>query len=226
MSKPIRALVLAAAVSAASMSHAVFLTQNTSQSIVAGSVACWNGVATGENSYSRGYTLASFGITQPFNVSSVQFGVELATGGGGSGSQVATVNIYDGFTVSGATLTYGSLLNSVNTSVADGSLFMHTVGITGTVTTGLLAVEVFIADSIGGDGDVFFIGSNSLGESAPSYIRAPACGISTNTSLSSIGFPGQHQLINVNGAAVPEPASLAVLGLGAVAVLRRRRRQS
>src|SRR6185436_1773755 len=49
----------------------------------------------------------------------------------------------------------------------------------------------------------FFIGSNNLGQSGPSYISAASCGIANPTNLASIGFPNMHIVMNVLGACGP-----------------------
>jgi len=55
------------------------------------------------------------------------------------------------------------------------------------------------------DGNSFFIGSNNLGETDPSYIMAPTCGITEPTLISAVGFPNNHYVINVNAdPVVPE----------------------
>lgn len=221
-----RILAISSVLGISVAANAVVITQSVSQTLVAGSVSCNSGGITSDNGYSRGFTLASHGITQPFQVSAVQFGVEQATAGAGNGGQQAvTVNIYDGFTTSGSTLTYGALAGTTTGMVADGSLFMQTMNVNGLITSGLLAVEIFVADSTGagGDGDSFFIGSNALGQTGPGYIRSIGCGLPNNTQLGAIGFPNMHMVINVEGTAVPEPASMAVLGAGALALIRRRR---
>jgi|CXWL01.1.fsa_nt_gi hypothetical protein len=216
--------ITAVFVGSIAMANAVVLTQNTSQTIVAGSVACHAGGVTSDNGYSRGYTLSAHGIFTAFNVTAVQFGVEVATAGAsGGGFQSMTVNIYDGFTIVGGNLVFGSLAGTAVTSVANGSLFMQNVAISGTINSGLLAVEVDVPNSIGGDGDSFFIGSNGLGQTGPSYLRSVGCGVPNNAPLSALGFPNQHDIINVEGTAVPEPASMAALSLGALALIRRRR---
>ncbi|MGB5849364.1 MAG: hypothetical protein WBH40_12800, partial [Ignavibacteriaceae bacterium] len=70
----------------------VTITHSATQSIVAGSVACAAAGLHADNSYWRSFVLADFGITNDFNVITVEIGVETATGAGGT--QPITVNLY------------------------------------------------------------------------------------------------------------------------------------
>jgi hypothetical protein len=45
----------------------------------------------------------------------------------------------------------------------------------------------------------FLIGSNNMGQTAPSYLAAPACGITQPTPFAAIGFSGVHIVMNVTG---------------------------
>jgi hypothetical protein len=45
----------------------------------------------------------------------------------------------------------------------------------------------------------FFMGANSLGQSAPSYITATDCGVSDPLDLAAVGFPNSHLVLVVNG---------------------------
>lgn len=49
----------------------------------------------------------------------------------------------------------------------------------------------------GGDGGLLALGCNSLGETAPTYIRAPACGAPDFLPLSSIGFGNRHLVMTL-----------------------------
>jgi hypothetical protein len=63
-----------------------------------------------------------------------------------------------------------------------------------------IVVELFVASrnpDEGGDGGAIFLGSNNLGESAPSYVRAPSCGAADFLPYGSLGFPGVHLLMAV-----------------------------
>jgi hypothetical protein len=61
-----------------------------------------------------------------------------------------------------------------------------------------LVVEIRVPD--GEDsGDGFTIGANDDGQSAPAFIRAPACGDEQPSDISQIGFPDVHIPIEVSG---------------------------
>src|SRR5207249_5151817 len=70
------------------------ITQSLSQEIISGnSVACNNGTATAQNSYWRAFDMTTFTGGAQYDVTSVSFGIENASSGGGMGQPV-TVNLY------------------------------------------------------------------------------------------------------------------------------------
>ena len=166
--------------------------------LVAGSVACNAGGLHTDNSYYRAFTLTAFGINNLFNVSSVQIGIEQATST--SGSQSITCNLYTG--APGFPTGYPGSFTLIGTStvtITPQNLTLYTFNVTGAVPVGQqLVVEIFTPD---GQtlGNGFFIGSNSAGQTAPSYIAATACAISAPTDLAAIGFPNMHVIMSVTG---------------------------
>lgn len=83
----------------------VTITHSASQSIVTNnSVSCNAGGLHTDNSYLRQFDLNAFGITDTYNVTQVEIGVEQAVGAGGS--QPITVNFYTKINPAGA-LTLG-----------------------------------------------------------------------------------------------------------------------
>lgn len=214
------AIVFAALVGATGSASAVNISHSASLVPTTGSVSCNAGGVTAENSYYRTFNLASFGITDPFNISSVQIGVESALAGGGGSDQPLTMNIYNTTTLGAL----GSPIASANYSVSDQSLTLLSLPISASILTGEFTVEIFVADAIAnGAGHRFFIGSNADGQTAPSFIRAPSCGITSPFDLAGIGFPNMHIVMNVVGEAVPSPSAAALLGLGGLMAARRRR---
>jgi hypothetical protein len=172
------------------------------------SVACINAAAQhADNAYLREFTLTNFGISNAFAVSEVQFGVELAQAGSG-GSQPIRVRLYRKNNPSGA-LTYSNLTSiaTANVNIPNQSLSRYTVPIAGTAPAGsVLVVEVYTPNGQAA-GHKFFIGSNSAGQTGPSYIAAATCGIPQPVTTGSIGSPNMHIVINVTGtttAAAPE----------------------
>jgi HYR domain-containing protein/carboxypeptidase family protein len=197
------------------------ITQSSSQAITAlNSVSCNNGIGHTDNSYWRAFTLSSFGINGAFDVQSVDIGVEEASSGGAAsssaphiskgskfksgaphgGGQPITVRIY----TSNQPFPAGfpgslTLIGTADATVADQSLTIINVPITGTAPAGSeLVVEVFTPNGEAA-GNLFFIGSNAAPETGPSYLSAPDCGVNTPTTTSAIGFPNMHIVLNVNG---------------------------
>lgn len=203
-------------------SDAVTISQSTSMIPTAGSVSCNAAGLHADNAYSRAFDLSSFGISQPFSLTSVTFAVESANAAGSATIQPLDVRIFDGWSIAGSVLTPGPLLGTFPAVINDGSLFQQTVTVSGTITSGGLVVELFTPDGQTA-GHSLFMGSNAAGQSGQSFIAAAACGIPNRTDLASIGFPNMHLIMSVEGTAVPEPSALAFLGLGSLALVRRRR---
>ena len=162
---------------------AVTITHSTSLDILTGnSVSCNAAGIHTDNSYFRAFTLADFGITEDFNVTMVEIGVEQATGG--SGTQPITVNLWtssqpfpNGFP--------GSVtqIGTADINVPDQTLTLFQIPVTGTAPAGSeLVVEIFTPDGTAGNNS-FFIGSNNLGETGPSYLLAADCGVTTPTPI-------------------------------------------
>lgn len=167
------------------------------------SVSCNNGGLHSDNSYFRAFTLSDFGITQDFTVSSVEIGVEQAAGAGGT--QPVTCNLY----TSNQVFPNGypgslTLIGTVNANVPDQSLSLFSFNVSGLAPAGSrLVVEIFTPDGQTA-GNSFFIGSNAAGESAPSYIMAADCGLTSPATTGSIGFPNMMIVMSVTGdQAVP-----------------------
>ena len=173
------------------------LTQSSSQDITSGnSVACYNstGGYTTDNSYFRVFDLASFGITGAFNVASVDFGIESATGA----SQPINVNLY---TLTGATLAWANLnpIGSASGTLSPQALTHFSIPVTGSAPAGSkLVVEIHSPDGSTAV-TAFFFGSNAAAESGPSYIAAVGCGLTEPVTTATIGYPGMHIVMNVTG---------------------------
>ncbi len=182
------------------------ISHSQSQTIVQdNSVACINSYGHADNAYLREFNLNAFGISGEFNVSAVQFGVELADAGSGS-SQPIRVRLYRKTNPAGA-LTYANLttITTVNTNINDQTLSRPTVNIAGTAPAGsVLVVEVFTPNGQSA-GNFFFIGSNSAGQTAPSYLAAATCGVTEPATTASIGYPGMHIVMNVTGTTASQP---------------------
>lgn len=191
------------------------ITHSQSQSIMSNnSIACINQQGFhSDNAYLREFRLNDFGITGPFNVSQVQFGVELAEAGSGS-AQPVRLRLYRKLNP-GAALTYGNLavITTVNINLSNQQQTIVAVPIAGTAPAGsTLVVEVFTPNGQSA-GHSFFIGSNNAGQTAPSYLAAPGCGVSEPTPTANLGEPGMHIVINVAGttSAMAMETNLVVL---------------
>ncbi len=205
---------------------ALGMTQNLDlNTIVSGnSVSCNAGGLHTDNSYIRRFDLdGAEGIVFPIRVQRVNYAVEVASSG--SGSQPVNVNIYS--IPNNSPLTFGNLtlVASAASQVSDASSVWESVDIVGIVDPSVsdLVVEIFTPDGIN-DGNRFFVGSNSGGETAPTYLAAADCGVPEPTSVANVGFPDMHMLMSVeyqplevlNSKSVP---SISVWGLGILASL-------
>ncbi|HEY8471235.1 MAG TPA: hypothetical protein VIL37_01190 [Natronosporangium sp.] len=173
------------------------VTHSTAPTIVASSaVACARnrGVLTTETSYLRQFTLDDFGIVDDFQVSSVAFGVESLTGS----QQPITVNLYtmvdpDGLFVYENFQSIGSATVTLDRQ----TMTMVRVPVTGTAPAGATLVVEVAAPDMARAG--FYIGANPTGESAASYLRAPACGLPEPAATAALGLPGMQILLTVSG---------------------------
>jgi hypothetical protein len=160
-----------------------------------------------DNFYYRAFTLSSFNPpldNLQFMVQNVSIGVELADGApdGPGGTQPIEIRLYDTTTNPPTVASLGVALSTQNVVVSDQTLTVLPVAMTVQPVllnaSDILAVEVFTPN-----GQVtqnsFFIGSNALGQSAPSFIRAASCGITEITNLASIGFANMHIVMTVSG---------------------------
>ena len=189
----------------------VTITHSASQSIIAlNSVSCNAGGLHTDNSYMRVFDLAAFGLANGLDVTEVEFGIEQALGA--TGSQPVTVNLYVK-TVPANPLTFANLtlIGTANTSVTDQSATVLAVPVAGSAGAGsILVVEVFTPNGQAA-GNSFFIGSNNLGQTAPSYLAAADCGVPEPTDTAAIGFPGMHIVMNVTGDADVTPQACTAL---------------
>ena len=190
------------------------ITQNTSDAITAGqSVACPPDGPHDDNSYWRRFDLdGDHAITSCFQVSRVDFGVELASAP--DGSQPVWVRLHT--IPNAAPLTTANLtsIGSFPLSVTNQSLtIIQTPGNAIVIDPLLLDLVVEVYTPSGQDaGDLFLIGSNGLGQSAPSYLSAPDCGIAQPTDLADQGYPNMHIYMSVVGGGCSTAAPTASWG--------------
>lgn len=189
----------------------ITLTQSLDQSNIEflNSISCNISDLHADNGYLRVYDLAALGYNDDFFVHSVTFGIESAVSAGGTGQPV-TVNLY---TLSGPLVYANMTLVATNTlTIPDAFLEFYEFPISATIPGGSqLVVEVFTPDGQTA-GHSFFIGSNSFGQTGPSFIAAANCGAAEPTDFADIGFPEIHLMIDVNAASVTN--QIAGLGSG------------
>ncbi|UYV11301.1 MAG: hypothetical protein NCW75_08285 [Phycisphaera sp.] len=158
---------------------------------------------TTDNQWSRSFTLADFGVTEGFTVSTVEFGVENLLMPTLIESEI-TVNLYQ-VPAGSPPLAGATLVGSASMTSGDRALEVVTMDVDGSVDAGsALMVEVVSEDFLtlaGGQfGDVFFIGGNSFGQTAPSYVASPiGCGIVDPADVADFGFPDAHFIIIAEG---------------------------
>jgi len=174
---------------------AISLTHSLSQQITAAnSVSCNASGIHDDNHYIRVFDLPTFGISGGLNVTAIQVGIETAVAGTGS-SQPAEVRLY---TLSGSLLFANMTpIGTATVQVSNQSQTILNVPIAATVPAGSKLVVDFFTPSGAASGHSLFVGSNSLGQTAPTYIAASACSINEPTDVSTIGFAGMHLVMNV-----------------------------
>jgi hypothetical protein len=192
------------------------ITESSSQEIVSGnSVACNNGFGTTENHYWRAFNMQTFTGGAPYNISAVEFGIELAQSGNGTG-QPLTVNLYanHGSPFPGGDWQSNLIGTSGELNIPDQSLTVFVQPLSATVAAGTLelVMEVMTPDGTG-VGNLFFVGSNPDGQSADSYLSAADCGVNDPTPTQDIGFPNMMIVFNVDGSCpgtpTPTPSATA-----------------
>jgi hypothetical protein len=179
-------------------------------------VACSsdNGITTTENHYWRAFDMNTFTGGLEYDVTSVSFGIEQATSGGGTGQQV-TVNLYanHGAPIPGGDWQSNLIASSGAINIPDQSLTIFPQSITATVPAGTLELVMEVTNPDGtAAGNAFFVGSNTSPETAPSYLSAVDCGLNDPTPTGDIGFPNMHIVFNVNGtcpSVTPSPTPTA-----------------
>lgn len=185
------------------------ITQSTNPTTVtaANSVSCNGGTPNffhTENSYYRAFTLSTFPVlTLPqFRIDSVTIGIETANAAGTGTTQPVTVNLYKSTTNPPTMASLGAAVATENLNVSDQTNSLLVVPITAQpvylVASEILVVEVFTPNGQTA-GHSFFIGSNALGQSGPTFIRSVPCSVSEITNTASIGFPNMHVVMSVSG---------------------------
>lgn len=151
-------------------------------------LACAEAQAHYENSYYRVFT-----PTVRAYLHTVQFGVEQASGG----DQPLGVRLHAlNGPLTQANLT---LLSAVTTTLAPQALSLVTVPVSVVVPAHQpLVVELFVPSGMANN-HLLYVGSNTLGQTAPTYARAPACGQAEPVDVAALGAPEAHWVLSVWG---------------------------
>ena len=198
------------------------ITQSTSQAITAGnSVAC-NDNATGfvvENHYWRAFDMNTFTGGLEYNITQIEFGIEVASSGSGTGQPV-TVNLYANHGSPFPAGDWASNLlgssGSINVPDQEGVIFNVPISVTVPAGTLELVMEVTNPDGVAA-GNNFFIGSNTAAETGTSYLSSAPCGLPDPTPTDGI-IPGliMHIVYNVDGSCpgvTPTPSPTGTPGV-------------
>jgi hypothetical protein len=192
------------------MTGDIDLTQSSSMSVESNrSAACGldhdsssaTPIITNENSYYRVFDLPAEGYGGQVTISEVQFGVQVADAPQGSQwVQLRLSSLVGGFQTGNMTLR-----RSADLLIFDQQQSLLTVTFSPAVVFeagSKLVVEIYVPDSTddgSGEHNVFFIGANADPETAPSYARAPACGVEQPETFAALAFPDTHLVMRVIG---------------------------
>ncbi|MPZ26364.1 MAG: S8 family serine peptidase, partial [Micromonosporaceae bacterium] len=186
----------------------VTITHSVSQEVEPqNSVACTpDNNTTTENGYLRPFVLQDFEIAGAFEVTEVAFGIEVINGP----PHPVTVNLFR-MIDPGGEFVYENFetLGSAEQIFPSQALTVVEMPVFGIAPPGsTLVVEVETPDLRGQGG--FFVGSNTGGQTAPSFFRSASCSIPEPVNLAEIGLPEMHIVMNVTGIAdVATPACAA-----------------
>lgn len=187
----------------------VTLSQTTATNIVTPNMlACSSNLNdvpqyTLENHYYRVFKLADFGISGTFTAKHIDFAIEQAETVAGSQTITLRLHTMTGTVpqVANMTLLYGQ-----NVLINDTASMSMGVDLTSPVVVpagSTLVAEIF-APAHTAANNFFYPGSNTGGETAPGYVRAPGaspagCGINEPVTFSSVGGASVHLLLSVTG---------------------------
>ncbi|WP_223034981.1 T9SS type A sorting domain-containing protein [Hanstruepera marina] len=162
-----------------------------------GGVACWNN-GNGEyreNSFMRAYNLTDFGITDAFDITSVEYG----QGAADDGKEI-TLNIYTATSDDLTTATLTLVGTASHTSAAADDLTLVSVALSASIpANSTIAFEVLAGDSGTNAGETFFPGINAAGENDDSYLMSASCNINVPTTTTIVGFADNQYVMNVVG---------------------------
>ena len=150
-----------------------------------------------DHHFYRSFRLRDFNVHGAFAVTSVTVGIERALAGGAGTTQPLQVTLH---TVTGE-MQVANLAPLVSTTVqvSDQAFSLLEVPITATVPAGAtLVIEVTVPDGRQ-QRHVLYPGTNRLGETAPSYLRAPGCDVWNVASFAALGRKDTGLVLSVSG---------------------------
>ncbi len=179
------AAFIMAALTGANAQQTISQNTNPTSVVEGGGVGC----QTFPNNYSRSYVLTDHGITSDWTVTEVEFGMQTYTAGAEVSITLSTTSqTYPG----GYPGSLTQLYTETFTWDEDGEYVLKVVPITPTIVPAGSEVVVEISGAL-------WCGGNSLGNSAPVYLWATACGVASPTSVAAIDFADAHIIINLTG---------------------------
>jgi len=195
--------VLGLAVLASTATAQTVCTQSSdNMTINNGGVACVTQgppqLSAGTN-FLRRYPAGSCAIPAGSFITGVRFGAQIALAGNGALMQPANVRIYS--IAPAAPFVYANMtsLRDKAIMIPDGNMqfISETFASPLTAPAGQdLVIELVIPSGVA-TMDLYFPGSNGLGQTAPSYISSTGCGIAEPTDFSAINFPLVHLILDI-----------------------------
>ncbi|MFN3756338.1 MAG: T9SS type A sorting domain-containing protein [Flavobacterium sp.] len=188
--------------------HSQTISHSNSMDLGTTNVACNAGTGatatSSENRYFRFFNLSSFSITEAYGITSVQFGIQslnIPTLPAGFPVRVRIFSTPNTDFPTGYPTGYSEVAQ-VTTNILPANVeTIVSIPITGTIPAGSnLLVEVGYAAQEAASGNRIFFSANSLGQTAPTYIQAPTCGITAPTTMTAINFPNAHLVLSVTGS--------------------------
>ncbi|MAJ27943.1 hypothetical protein CBD41_00885 [bacterium TMED181] len=169
-----------------------------------GTPFCGDAAGHREQSYWRRWSLCSspFQMSSGMTLESIRIGVENSSPGIGFTQQPLTLRIYQD--VDGDEIDAPAdliLLHEQTYSVppVEMSAFCLTLDSPVEIPCGLNVVTEFHLPDGSLDGHLLILGSNSLGETDPTWFSASFCGSATPTNLTDLGYPDIHLVATLRG---------------------------
>lgn len=156
------------------------------------------------NSYYRVFDLDALGVVGDFDIEQVQVGVQEAASPGATQPLSVRLHTLEG----NFQLANLSPLGGVDLDVPNQALTLLDVPIAATAPAGsVLVVEVFTPSGVDG-GHSFWVGVNDDGQTGPTYLSAPECGVNEPTDVAALAIDGIdttliHLVLSVTGTAAP-----------------------